>query len=324
MWNPRPASASLSAQEHLPLPQGEIEPNHQLNLIVAASPPHPSNRVAVQVRDAQSGATSAQSVQWPNTLPMHTVGSPNRWGEAQWFSASLPCIAPGGGLDYRVILSRFGQWIAALPSDGSWLSVVAPRLAESRPDPLRTGSSTPPVPALSNRQATTPAIVNASNRPRWAYHLDFLAALTVDLRAEILGATPEGYRINFFVKDGAVRGPSIDAVVLPEGGDWMCIRPDGIGMVDITITYQTTDGALILERSGGVFDLGPDGYAKVVAGQFSGAPPFYATPSWETAHPSWQWLNRCQGFGVGRVVLDELQVRCDIYLPTVGGALPGA
>ena len=67
----------------------------------------------------------------------------------------------------------------------------------------------------------------------------------------------------------------------------------------------------------------PDGYAKVAAGSFTGSPPFYATPTWQTAHPEWSWLNRCQGFGVGRVVLEQLQVRCDIYLPKVGGALPG-
>jgi hypothetical protein len=179
------------------------------------------------------------------------------------------------------------------------------------------------IPARSDAPTATSGPEGAPNQPRWEYQLDFFAALTVDLRAEVLGATPEGYRINFFVKDGAVRGPAIDAVVLPEGGDWMCIRTDGIGMVDICITYQTKDGALILERAGGVFDLGPDGYAKVAAGQFSGSPPFYATPSWETADPRWQWLNRRQGFGVGRVVLEELQVRCDIYLPTVGGPLPG-
>jgi hypothetical protein len=322
-WNPGTSSASLCEPEDLPLPRGLVEPNCREDFLVGVTPPHPSNRVAIQVRNPHGETTSAQSVRWPTTLPMHAVGSPARPGEAQWFSASLPGVDPGGGLEYRVILSRFGQWIAALPSDGSWLSLIASPAPRSRPDTVQPEN--PPLSAAvpSNAPANKPSTMSAPKAPRWTYHLDFLAALTVDLRAEILGATPEGYRINFFVKDGAVRGPSIDAVVLPEGGDWMCIRPDGIGMVDITITYQTTDGALILERSGGVFDLGPDGYAKVVAGQFSGAPPFYATPSWETAHPSWQWLNRRQGFGVGRVVLDELQVRCDIYLPTVGGALPG-
>jgi hypothetical protein len=153
--------------------------------------------------------------------------------------------------------------------------------------------------------------------PRWAYDLTFFAALTVNLRSEVVGATPEGYRINFFVKDGTVIGPRISAVVHPDGGDWMCIRPDGIGVVDIKITYTTTDGAIILEQAGGYFDLGPDGYAKVVAGEFTGAPPLYATPTWATASPQWQWLNRCQGYAFGRVVLAELQVQADIYIPRV-------
>ena len=160
----------------------------------------------------------------------------------------------------------------------------------------------------------------APSAPRFPYDLTFFAALTVNLSAEVLGATPEGYRINFYVNDGWIRGPRIDARVRPEGGDWMCIREDGIGEVNITITYETSDGALILERAGGVLDLGPEGYDKVVRGDFTGSPPFYATPKWSTANPSWLWLNRCQGFGVGHVVMEELQVRCDIYLPTVGAA----
>jgi hypothetical protein len=139
--------------------------------------------------------------------------------------------------------------------------------------------------------------------------------------SETLGETPDGYRINFFVESGRVVGPRIDAVVRPDGGDWMCIRRDGIGVLDVRTTYETTDGALILDRAGGVFDLGPDGYAKVAAGQLTGTPAFYATPTFMTAHPDWQWLNRCQGFGVGRVVLEELQVQCDIYVPQVLGRL---
>jgi hypothetical protein len=219
----------------------------------------------------------------------------------------LPPLRPGQPVEYQLALMRAGQRIATLPEDGSWLSL--------RPDPAKEMT------AFVAPQPDKVTSISAPATPRWSYDLTFFAALTVDLRAEVLGATPAGYRINFFVKDGTVRGPSIDAVVLPEGGDWMCIRRDGIGMVDISITYKTADGALILERSGGVFDLGPDGYETVAAGRFSGAPPFYATPAWETAHPDWQWLNRRQGFGIGRVVLEELQVRCDIYLPSVGGPL---
>jgi hypothetical protein len=295
LWTP-----ALYELDDMPLPRGHVPRGTQPEVVVGTSPAHPSNRVDVQVRDGGGGPTRLL-----RTAHRAAAGRtpPGSLGPTQWFTAYLPTVGPARRLDYRLALSRAGQQLATLPSDGSWFSV------ESAPAP--------------DRQPEAPA-VTAPGQPRWAYDLSFFAALTVDLRAEVLGATPEGYRINFFVKDGNIRGPSIDAVVLPEGGDWMCIRPDGIGMVDISITYQTADQALILERAGGVFDLGPDGYAEVAAGRFSGSPPFYATPSWSTAHPNWQWLNRRQGFGVGRVVLDELQVRCDIYLPTVGDSLAGS
>lgn len=172
-------------------------------------------------------------------------------------------------------------------------------------------------PSEERSPAHSASASHSPGTPRWAYDMAFFATLTVNLRPEVLGETPEGYRINFFVKDGRVVGPRIDAVIRPDGGDWIHFRPDGIARPDIRLTLETADGALILYRAGGVCDLGPDGYAKVVAGQFTGTPPYYATPTFVTAHPDWKWLNRCQGFGVGRVVLEELQVQSDIYIPQV-------
>jgi Protein of unknown function (DUF3237) len=292
------APLSKLRPEGAPCPQGQILAGWPAALDVVAEPPHPANRVEAQVRQG-NGA-----------VRVLLLAARSGTGALQRFMGSLPQLAPGQAVDYRLALSRAGQLLSTWPADGSWLPVVGSAVVGSPTDgacPPATASATNAVP----------------DRPRWAYELDFFAALTVDLRAEVLGPSPEGYRINFFVKQGTVKGPRIDAEVLPEGGDWMCIRSDGIGMVDISITYKTTDGALIMERAGGVFDLGPNGYAKVAEGNFTGSPPFYATPTWQTAHPEWSWLNRCQGFGVGRVVLELLQVRCDIYLPKVGGALPG-
>jgi hypothetical protein len=224
----------------------------------------------------------------------------------RWFRAMLPALDPGAREEYRVEWTRAGRRIAMLPADGSWYSLVG-------------------VPNDDARSAPCPAPDDNAwaSQPRFSRDLEFFAALTVNLRAEILGATPEGYRINFYVKDGRVIGPRINAVVEPGGGDWMSIRPDGIGAVNIKITYRTSDGALILEQAGGVFDTGSDGYARVAAGVLTGAPPFFATPTWSTSSPAWSWLNRCQGFGIGRVVMDKLQVQCDIYLPRVGERIGG-
>jgi Protein of unknown function (DUF3237) len=242
----------------------------------------------VQMRRDGGPATFLRAV--PETEPFQA-------GQ-QWYRAALPSLDDGRRVDYRVELMRAGQQLARLPADGSWLTIAGQQAA-----------ATP--------AAEPPRAPSVAGTPLWGYHLNFFATLIVDLRAEALGKTPEGYRVNFFVKGGRVVGPRIDAVVRPEGGDWMAIRSDGIGMVDIRITYETADGALIFEHAGGVFDLGPEGFAKVASGQLTGSPPFYATPAWSTAHPHWTWLNRCQGFGIGRVVLEDLQVQCDIYIPQV-------
>jgi hypothetical protein len=142
------------------------------------------------------------------------------------------------------------------------------------------------------------------------------------LRAEVMGHTPQGYRINFFSEGGEVHGPRLNGRVRPQGGDWMCIRPDGVGEVDIKITYETPDGALLLEQSGGVFNIGAEGYADVLRGVYTGAPPFFATPTYLTADPRWQWINLLQCFGFGRVVMDALRVECDIYAPRLDSAPP--
>ena len=282
---------SLLSRDDLPLPDGVVPAGIAPVVAVAVEPKHPSDVVLVQMRRDGGPATFLRAV--PETGPLQA-------GQ-QSYRAELPSLDEGRRVDYRVELTRAGQQLARLPADGSWLTVAGQQAAAALP-----ASSPEPVRAPS-----------AGGAPLWGYHLSFFATLIVDLHAETLGPTPEGYRINFFVKGGRVVGPHIDAVVRPEGGDWMAIRSDGIGMVDIRITYETADGALIFEHAGGVFDLGPGGFARVASGQLTGSPPFYATPAWSTAHPHWTWLNRCQGFGIGRVVLEDLQVQCDIYIPQV-------
>jgi hypothetical protein len=216
----------------------------------------------------------------------------------QWFRAQLPALEADDEAEYRVEWLRAGRRIATLPADGSWYRLCGV--------------------TDSSRGTATPSPTAWPSTPRFGYDLEFFAAVTVNLSAQRIGATPDGYRVNFGFIDGRMVGPGINAVVQPQGGDWMCVRPDGIGVVDIKLTLRTQEGALIFEQAGGVFDTGPDGYAQMVAGTLSGAPPLYVTPIWSTAHPDWTWLNRQQGIGLGRVRMADLQVQCDVYLPTVG------
>jgi len=285
-----PQAASLFEQDNLP--NGAVPPGTAPVITISATPTHPSNTVFVQMRRDGGPTTFLRTT--PAGVPFQA--------HQQWYRVALPALEEGHRIDYRVELIRAGQHLANLPADGSWLTVMGD----------------PDAAAVAEERSVTPsAVVPFPGAPRWNYDLVFFAALTINLRPEILGETPDGYRISFFVDTGHVVGPRINATVRRDGGDWMCIRRDGIGLIDVRITYELADGALILDRAGGFFDLGPDGYAKIAAGQFTGTPPFYATPTFLTAHPDWRWLNRCQGFGIGRVVMEELRVECDIYIPQV-------
>jgi hypothetical protein len=282
--------ASLFDRDNLP--RGPVPPGTAPVVVVGATPTHPSNTVLVQMRRDGGPTTFLRAI--PDGAPFQ--------GHQQWYRVALPALDDGHRIDYQVELIRAGQRLATLPADGSWLTVIGD----------------PDVTAVSRKRGSVPtAFAPSPGAPRWNYDLIFFAALTINLRPEILGETPDGYRISFFVDTGRVVGPRIDATVRRDGGDWMCIRRDGIGLIDVRITYETAEGALILDRAGGFFDLGPEGYAKIAAGQFTGTPPFYATPTFLTAHPDWKWLNRCQGFGIGRVVMEDLRVECDIYIPQV-------
>ena len=284
---------SLLERDDLPLPSGVLAPGTAPVIAVGAAPQHPSNAVLVQTRRDGGPATFLRA------MPEDTLSH----GGQQWYQSALPAVDEGQRVDYRIELIRAGQRLATLPTDGSWLTVTG------QPGPVLFSAGQ--IPVQSVRAPFSAAA------PLWAYDLTFFSTLTARLRPEIIGETPEGYRINFFIESGRVVGPRIDAVIHPDGGDWIHIRPDGIARPDVRITLETFDGALILYRAGGVCDLGSDGYAKIAADQFTGLPPWYAAVTWSTAHPNWKWLNRCQGFGIGRVVMEDLRVECDIYIPQV-------
>lgn len=289
------SAASLFERDDVPLPHDLVQAGTSPVVAVAVQPSHPSNAVVVQTRRSSGPAEILRALR--EAVPFG--------GGTQSYRAVLPRLEEGRRLDYRVELMRAGQRLAMLPADGSWLTVIGG-----------------PAAAPAVQPDTAPACCPGTQR--WEYELEFLGALTLDLRAEVIGEVPEGYRINFFAEGGSFVGPRIDARIRPAGGDWMCIRRDGVGVLDVRLTFETSDGGLILDRAGGVFDLGPDGYAKVAAGQLTGSPPVYAHATWSTAHPNWAWLNRCQGFGIGRVALEQLQVQADIYIPQVGERLSNA
>ena len=124
---------------------------------------------------------------------------------------------------------------------------------------------------------------------------------------------PEGIRVNFYFTGGEVIGPKIQGKLRPVGADWLTIRRDGVGILDIRGTIETQDGALIYTTYTGVGDLGEDGYEKFLRGELPQTLPLRTVPRYQTAHPEYQWLNRLQCLGIGEVNLERLEVQYDLY-----------
>lgn len=146
------------------------------------------------------------------------------------------------------------------------------------------------------------------------YQLEPLFSYTAFLDTEIIGPVAEGLRINVYVTRGEISGPRLRGKLRPVGGDWLTVRTDGVGILDVRATFEAEDGALIYTSYSGVADFGEDGYQKLLSGD--PAPSGLAlrvVPRYQTSHPDYLWLNRLQCLGIGQAFLERGEVRYDVY-----------
>jgi len=116
-----------------------------------------------------------------------------------------------------------------------------------------------------------------------------------------LGAVPHGTRVIAAIAGGTFEGPRLRGKVLPGGGDWTLLRPDGVLELDLRITLETDDGALISMSSFGL----RHGPAEVLAALSRGEPVdpsayyFRTAPRFETSAPQYAFLNRVVAIASG-------------------------
>ena len=68
-----------------------------------------------------------------------------------------------------------------------------------------------------------------------------------------LGAVPHGTRRTAPLNGGSFEGPRLRGSVVAGGSaDWQVLRSDGVLEMDLRVTLQTDDGALISMRSFGL------------------------------------------------------------------------
>jgi Protein of unknown function (DUF3237) len=116
-----------------------------------------------------------------------------------------------------------------------------------------------------------------------------------------IGATPRGTRRFFAAIGGSFEGPRLRGEVLPDGGDWLLMRPDGVLEQDVRITLKTDDGAFIYVRYAGMRHATPKVMAKLAQGESVDAKEYYfrIAPVFETGAEKYCWLNNILAVGVG-------------------------
>ena len=109
-----------------------------------------------------------------------------------------------------------------------------------------------------------------------------------------IGAVPHGTRVTVPITEGQFDGPRLRGRVLPGGGDWTLLRGDGVLELDLRLTLQTDDGALIQMTSFGLRHGPPEVIAALGRGERVDPATYYfrTTIRFETADPRYTFLNR--------------------------------
>src|SRR5208337_753666 len=258
-------------------------------IVVAARPAHPSN--AVSAVYAVNGGASRIARGYRIQL------APRPDGE-EWFAVDLPLPEDGALLEFVPILSCSGR----------------------EADPRRGGFAfTPlaqqPAPRAAGAEPSARGRIAPSHPARFAFEPEFLFRVTVPLERDKypVGETPDGLRLNFVLGiGGRVNGPALMGEIVHRGGDWMRVRPDGVGIANIHALIKPDGGGVILTEYGGIVDFGPDGYRLLAAGGGPKRAPVRLAPRYLTSEPRLCWMNRLQCLGVGEVDLERYLVEYDL------------
>jgi hypothetical protein len=130
------------------------------------------------------------------------------------------------------------------------------------------------------------------------------------------GAVPHGTRAFVPVTGGDFDGPRLRGKILPGGGDWLLLRSDGVLELDLRITLETEDHALIYMTFQGLRHGPPDAIAALDRGEAVDPARYYfrTLPRFETSAEGYAFLNRIVAVGVGETRPDGAVHRIDEIL----------
>ena len=131
-----------------------------------------------------------------------------------------------------------------------------------------------------------------------------------------LGAVPYGVRSFVPVTGGDFEGARLRGRILPGGGDWLLLRSDGVLELDLRITLETDDRALIYMTFQGLRHGPPEAFTALSRGEVVDPARYYfrTVPRFETSAEAYAFLNRIVTIGVGETRPDGAVHRIDEIL----------
>lgn len=134
--------------------------------------------------------------------------------------------------------------------------------------------------------------------------------LSIDATTAITNVLPGGW----------VEGPRIRGTLIPPGGDWVTLMPDGVTRLDARAVIQTDDGALIYMTYRGIVVASKAVADTLARGEVvtdKTMPYFMTAPIFQTSSEKYAWLNKIQA--VGKMVEykrggDDSYVKYDVFV----------
>ena len=116
-----------------------------------------------------------------------------------------------------------------------------------------------------------------------------------------IGKTPEGQRTIAPVVGGTFEGERLSGKVLPGGADWVRFRADGTMMIDVRLTLQVDDGAMIYLSYQGRFIGAAGAMTKLARGETlePGSYSLVTVAKFECGDERYAWLNDLIAVGTG-------------------------
>lgn len=262
-----------------PAPPEQVSNDSPLCVTVGVRPAHPANGLDVAYRVNQG----------PDLEMQATLSRTDYSKNQQFFCAEFPPFSPGTRVEYAPVVRQAGRRID-FRQNGQYPSSFYVTKSDKQTQLPRPSTGAPVL---------------------HPYHLEHLTQGDLTIKGtEVIGETPEGIRLVSLISGGTYRG-KINGYATPTGGDWLTIRPDGIGLLDAKVTLMTDDGASILMVGSGTLDLGRDGYRNVLAGHYPPKAPIVEFMRFLSSDPKYAWLVRMQCVGIGYASTEK--VCYDIY-----------